>query len=70
MQDERSIEANILGYRLDRVEEFQTRTLRYEVYAPVDGAILARFENRPAAEQFILQRELQTIAVRPSHPAY
>lgn len=70
MQSQRHIEANILGYRLERIEEIQTNTQRYEVCAPGDGSIIARFENRPEAERFIVLRELRTVAMRPRHPAY
>lgn len=70
MQNQRHVEANILGYRLDRIEETKTRSLHYEVCAPDDGAPIASFENRPEAEQFIVLRELRSVAMRPRNPAY
>ncbi len=70
MQHHRHTEANILGYRLDRIEESQTQASRYEVCSPEDGALIARFENRPEAERFIVLRELRTVAMRPRNPVY
>lgn len=70
MHTHRQTEANILGYRLDRIEGCLPDTRRYEVSAPGSGAAIASFLDRPAAEQFIVLRELRTIAMRPRNPAY
>ncbi len=70
MQTRRQTEANILGYRLDRIEDGLPETLRYEVSAPDSVMALASFPDRPSAEQFIVMRELRTIATRPRSPAY
>lgn len=70
MQTHRQTEANILGYRLDRIENSLPETLRYEVSAPDSGMAIASFLDRPSAEQFIVLRELRTIATRPRNPAY
>ncbi len=70
MQAHRKTEANILGYRLDRIEDGLPETLRYEVSAPDSGMAIASFLDRPSAEQFIVLRELRTIATRPRNPAY
>lgn len=70
MQTSRQTEANILGYRLDRIEAALPDTLHYEVSTPDDGTAIASFLDRPSAERFIVLRELRTIATRPRNPAY
>ncbi len=70
MYSHRQTEANILGYRLDRIEGGLPDSLRYEVSAPDSGMAIASFFDRPSAEQFIVLRELRTIATRPRNPAY
>ncbi|MEO7013991.1 MAG: hypothetical protein ABI127_06730 [Dokdonella sp.] len=70
MHNQRHTEANILGYRLDRIEADHPEKTHYEVTCPENGNIIARFRDRPAAERFIVTRELRHISVRPSNPAY
>lgn len=70
MQPRRQTEANILGYRLDRIEAGLPENLHYEVSAPDSGMAIASFLDRPSAEQFIVLRELRTIAKPPRNPAY
>ncbi|MEP6882965.1 MAG: hypothetical protein ABI866_13280 [Dokdonella sp.] len=70
MQTHRQTEANILGYRLDRIEDGLPETVHYEVSAPDSEMAIASFFDRPSAEQFIVLRELRTVAARPRNPAY
>ena len=70
MHSHRQTEANILGYRLDRIEGGMPDTRHYEVSAPDTDTAIASFLDRPSAEQFIVLRELRTIATRPRNPAY
>lgn len=70
MPKTRQIEANILGYLLERVVEDASMAPRFVVRAPNDDLVLASFHERIAAEQFIVRRELAGIRPRPSHPAY
>lgn len=70
MQRLRQTEANILGYRLDRIEETLAQSLHYEVHGPEGDNVIARFRDRSAAERFIVARELRTIRVRRGTPAY
>lgn len=70
MQNHRHTEANILGYRLDRIADDRPDSIHYEVTSPDDGTVLARFHDRPSAELFIVTRELRHISIRPRNPAY
>ncbi len=70
MQTQRQTEANILGYRLDRIEADLPEAIHYEVSGPDNGAVIARFPDRLSAERFIVMRELRQISIRPRNPAY
>jgi hypothetical protein len=70
MQSQRQTEANILGYRLDRIQHEPTHDLYYEVSAPNSGNVIASFLDRQSAERFIVMRELSHIAMRPRNPVY
>lgn len=70
MHSHRQTEANILGYRLDRIEAVLSDRVRYEVGSPENGSIIGRFPDRQAAERFIVMRELRQISIRPRNPAY
>jgi hypothetical protein len=70
MQTRRLTETNVFGYRIDLIETGHSSHPRYEVCAPQDGAVLASFDDRIAAEQFIVMRELRAIEQRPRSPAY
>lgn len=70
MQNHRQTEANILGYRLDRVEAMDRQACCYEVLGPENGGVIASFLDRPSAEKFIVMRELDSISMRPRNPAY
>lgn len=62
MRDRRLIEANVLGYRIERVSAFDERgdiaAQWYEVFAPETGALLGCFAQRSVAERDIVAREL------------
>ena len=70
MQTERLTEANILGYQLDRVENGDSNSPRYEVLGPENAVVLASFRDRPSAEQYIVMRELSSIRILPRNPVY
>lgn len=70
MQKHRQTEANILGYRLDRVEAGDCDCPCYEVMGPDNGRVIASFLDRPSAEKFIVLRELGSISMRRPNPAY
>jgi len=70
MQQQNRTEANILGYRLDRIDDAHARSPRYEVRGPEDGSVIASFPDRPAAERYIVTRELDSIRLRRGTPAY
>ena len=57
----------MLGYP---IETDAASTQRYRVRDPASGDVLAVFEDLPAAERFVVLRELRSIPSRPRHPAY
>jgi len=63
MRDRRLIEANVLGYRIERVSTFDERgdlaAQWYEVFAPETGALLGCYAQRSVAERSIVARELR-----------
>ena len=68
MQQQRRTEANVLGYRIDRIVLDSPASERFEVVSPEGDHTLASFSDRPAAENFIVMRELRAIELRPSQP--
>ena len=70
MHFRRLTELVILGYRIDRIERDATDSCRFEVLGPEHSDVLAVFEDRPAAERFVINRELRSIATSPRSPAY
>jgi hypothetical protein len=66
MRDQRHIEVNVLGYRIERVRTLDERgdiaDQRYEVLAPESQAVLGSFAHRAEAERHIVSRELAAIA--------
>lgn len=62
MKDQRQLEADVLGYRIERVRTFdehgETTAQWYEVLAPGDGALLGCFAQRSVAARAIVAREL------------
>lgn len=67
MRERRTIAADVLGYRIERVQAFDDRgevsSHRYEVLAPGTQALLGCFAHRVEAERAVIAREL---AVRPA----
>jgi hypothetical protein len=65
MRDQRHIEVNVLGYRIERVRKLDDRgdiaTQWYEVLAPESGALLGSFAHRAEAERDIITRELDAL---------
>lgn len=70
MLPHRLTELVILGYRIDRIDPEASDACRYEVLGPEHSDVLAVFGDRPAAEKFVITRELQSIAMRPRSPVY
>ncbi len=70
MPAQRQTEVSFLGYRIDRIDKAPSDVHRYEVIGPERDEPLAVFDDRPTAERFVIQRELQSITVRPRHPAW
>ena len=63
MRERRTIESDVLGYRIERVQAFDDRgdvsSCRYEVLAPGTQALLGCFANRVEAERAVIARELE-----------
>lgn len=59
--------AHLLGYRIEREAPAVDR---WRVLAPDDPGVLAVFDGLPAAERFVVLRELRGLDLRPRHPAY
>ena len=70
MPAQRLTEANILGYKLDRIVELGSAVPHYEVRGPETGSALASFSDRHSAEQFIVMCELGKLPGRTGTPAY
>lgn len=60
-------EPTMLGYPIDAEA---AAPKRFRVRDPASGDVLAVFEDLPAAERFVVLRELRAIESRPRHPAY
>ena len=65
MRDQRQTEVNVLGYRIERVRQFDDSgdiaTQWYEVLAPESHALLGAFAHRAEAERDIITRELDAL---------
>jgi hypothetical protein len=65
MGNQRHIEVNVLGYRIERVSQFDHQgdigAQWYEVLAPESGALLGSFTHRAEAERDIVTRELDAL---------
>jgi hypothetical protein len=62
MRSMRIAEINVLGYNIERVDEYDDvgllRSMRHEVLCPQTGTVLASHATRRAAERFVIAREL------------
>jgi hypothetical protein len=65
MRDQRHTEVNVLGYRIERVQQFDdccdVAAQWYEVLAPESGTLLGTFAHRAEAERDIVTRELDAL---------
>jgi hypothetical protein len=63
MRSMRTAETNVLGYNIERVDEYDDvgllRSMRHEVLCPQTGAVLASHKTRRAAERFVIAHELR-----------
>jgi hypothetical protein len=70
MRSMRIAESNVLGYQIERVDEYDDvgllRSMRHEVLCPQTGVVLASHATRRAAERFVVARELH----RPGAPLH
>jgi hypothetical protein len=73
MRSKRVTETKVLGYNIERVDEYDDagllRSMRHEVLCPQTGAVLASHGTRRAAERFVIARELHnsTSVGQPPH---
>lgn len=58
---------DLLGYRIERDA---AQADRWRVLAPDGGRVLAVLDGRPAAERYVVVRELRALESRPRHPAW
>lgn len=62
MRRMRTPETTVLGYRIERVDEYDDvgflRSMHHQVLCPQSGALLASLATRRAAERFVVVREL------------
>jgi len=62
MPRSRSNETLVLGYPIERIDEYSAAgallRVRYDVLCPHTGAILGRYPDRRRAQEFVLHREL------------
>ena len=65
MRDQRRIEVNVLGYRIERVMTFkdsgELAARWYRVLAPESGNVIGTFAQRAEAEREIVSRELRAL---------
>lgn len=61
MRHLRVLEARVLGYAIERIEErdhLGTTAVWYEVLCPASGAVLGSGPSRADAERLVIRREL------------
>jgi len=65
MRSMRVAESKVLGYSIERVDEYDEigllRSKRHEVLCPQTGAVLASHATRRAAERYVIACELGQI---------
>lgn len=65
MRSLRCTEAQVLGYRIERLDEYDDtgllHSMNYEVLCPRTGAVLASLANAQAAKRFVILHELRAI---------
>lgn len=66
MRSQRISESKVLGYDINRLDEYDDSGLlhstRYEVMCPRRGAMLASFPGLRAARRYVLVHELRNVA--------
>ena len=66
MRSQRISETRVLGYPIDRLDEYDDagllRLTRFEVLCPRRGAVLASFPDLRAARRYVLVQELRNVA--------
>jgi len=62
MRSMRSIETRMLGYTIERLDEYDDtgllRSIRFEVLCPRSGAVLASHPSMRAARKYVIVQEL------------
>ena len=65
MRDKRQLEVNVLGYRIERIQQIDSHgvvtTQWYEVFGPYSNDVLGHFAHRAEAEREIIARELAAL---------
>jgi hypothetical protein len=65
MRSLRCTETQVLGYRIERLDEYDDagllHSMNYEVLCPRTGAVLASVANAQAAKRFVILHELRAI---------
>jgi hypothetical protein len=65
MRSLRCTEAQVLGYQIERLDEYDDAGLlhstNYEVLCPRTGTVLASLANAQAAKRFVILHELRAI---------
>ena len=65
MRSQRCTEAQVLGYSIERLDEYDDtgllQSMNYEVLCPRTGAVLASLANAQAAKRFVILHELRAI---------
>jgi len=65
MRSLRCTEAQVLGYQIERLDEYDDagllQSMNYEVVCPRTGAVLASMANAQAAKRYVILHELRAI---------
>jgi len=65
MRSLRCTEAQVLGYKIERLDEYDDagllQAMNYEVLCPRTGAVLASVANAQAAKRYVILHELRAI---------
>lgn len=65
MRAVRTMEATVLGYTIERLDEYNDtgllQSMRHEVLCPHTGAVLGSYPSRHAAERFVVAHELRAV---------
>lgn len=65
MRSLRCTEAQVLGYQIERLDEYDDagllQSMNYEVMCPRTGAVLASVANAQAAKRYVILHELRAI---------